>query len=275
VSVVLSLLASLTWGTADFLGGTATRRLPVGAVVAISQAFALVGVLVVALATGAYHADTRYVGWALLAAVCGVVGLSAFYSALATGTMGVVAPIAATGVVVPVVVGLAQGDRPSSLQAAGVVVAVVGVVLACGPELRGGSGGRPLLLAMLAAVGFGAVIVCVAKGAHYDTTMTLLVMRCASVALLVVAGLTGRMRLRAGKRDLPMLAAVGAGDVGANAMFAVASTEGLLSVVAVLSSLYPVVTVLLARLVHRERMKRIQDLGVAATIAGVALIAGG
>jgi len=128
---------------------------------------------------------------------------------------------------------------------------------------------------MLAAVGFGAVIVCVAKGAHYDTTMTLLVMRCASVALLVVVGLTGRMRMRAGKHDLPVLAAVGAGDVGANAMFAVASTEGLLSVVAVLSSLYPVVTVLLARLVHRERMKRIQDLGVAATIAGVALIAGG
>jgi len=275
VSVVLSLLASLTWGTSDFLGGTATRRLPVGAVVAISQAFALVGVLVVALATGAYDANTGYVGWALVAAVAGVVGLSAFYSALATGTMGVVAPIAATGVVVPVVVGLAGGDRPSGLQAAGVVVAVVGVVLASGPELRSGGGRRPLLLAALAAVGFGAVIVCVAKGAHYDTTMTLLVMRAASVALLGLAALTGRVPMRAEKRDLPLLAAIGAGDVGANAMFAVASTEGLLSVVAVLSSLYPAVTVLLARLVHGERMKRIQDLGVVAAIAGVALIAGG
>ncbi|HMC68048.1 MAG TPA: DMT family transporter, partial [Mycobacteriales bacterium] len=254
---------------------TATRRLPVGAVVAVSQTFALVGVLVVALATGAYHADTGYVGWALVAAVCGVVGLSAFYSALATGTMGVVAPIAATGVVVPVAVGLAQGDRPSALQAAGVVVAVIGVVLASGPELRSGGGGRPLLLALLAAVGFGAVIVCVAKGAQYDTTMTLLVMRMASVALLVAVGLTGRVRMNAGRRDLPLLAAVGAGDVGANAMFAVASTEGLLSVVAVLSSLYPAVTVLLARLVHGERMKRIQDVGVVAAIAGVALIAGG
>jgi drug/metabolite transporter (DMT)-like permease len=275
VSVLLSLLASLTWGTADFLGGTATRRLPVGAVVAVSQAFALVGVLVVALATGAYHADTGYVGWALVAAICGVVGLSAFYSALATGTMGVVAPIAAIGVVVPVAVGLAQGDRPSGLQAVGVVVAVVGVVLASGPELRSGGGRRPLLLAALAAVGFGAVIVCVARGARYDTTMTLLVMRMASVVLLVGVGLTGRVRMNAGRRDLPLLAAVGAGDVGANAMFAVASTEGLLSVVAVLSSLYPAVTVLLARLVHGERMKRIQDLGVVAAIAGVALIAGG
>lgn len=275
MSVLLSLLASLTWGTADFLGGTATRRLPVGAVVAVSQVFALVGVLVVALATGAYHADTGYVGWALVAAVCGVIGLSAFYSALATGTMGVVAPIAATGVVVPVVVGLAEGDRPSALQAVGVVVAVVGVVLASGPEARSGGGRRPLLLAALAAVGFGAVIVCVAKGARYDTTMTLLVMRTASVVLLVGVGLTGRVRMKAGARDLPLLAAVGAGDVGANAMFALASTQGLLSVVAVLSSLYPAVTVLLARLVHGERMNRTQDLGVVAAIAGVALIAGG
>jgi drug/metabolite transporter (DMT)-like permease len=189
--------------------------------------------------------------------------------------MGVVAPIAATGVVVPVAVGLAQGDRPSSLQAVGVVVAVVGVVLASGPELRSGGGRRPLVLAMLAAAGFGAVLVCVAKGARSDTTMTLLVMRATSVALLGAAGLTGRVRMRPEKRDLPVLAAVGAGDVGANAMFAVASTEGLLSVVAVLSSLYPAVTVLLARLVHHERMKRIQDLGVVAAIAGVALIAGG
>jgi drug/metabolite transporter (DMT)-like permease len=276
VPVLLSLLASLTWGTADFLGGTAARRLPVTAVVAVSQTFALIGVLVVALVTHAYDADTGYIGWSLVAAVCGVVGLSAFYSALAMGTMGVVAPIAATGVVVPVVVGLAQGDQPSALQAVGVVVAIVGVVLASGPELRGGAvGRRPLLLAVLAAFGFGAVIVCVAKGAHYDTTMTLLVMRCASVALLVGVGLTGRVRMNAERRDLPLLAAVGAGDVGANAMFAVASTQGLLSVVAVLSSLYPAVTVLLARLVHGERMKRLQDLGVVAAIAGVALIAGG
>jgi drug/metabolite transporter (DMT)-like permease len=275
VAVVLSLLASLTWGTSDFLGGTAARRLPVAAVVAVSQAFALAGVLVVALATGAYHADTGYVGWALVAAVCGVVGLSAFYSALAAGTMGVVAPIAAMGVFVPVVVGVAQGERPSGLQGAGVVVAVVGVVLASGPEARGRGGRRPLLLAVLAAAGFGAVIVCVAKGARSDTVMTLLVMRAASVLLLLIAGASRRVSLTTHRRDLPLLAAIGAGDVGANALFAVASTRGLLSVVAVLSSLYPAVTVLLARLVHAERLKQVQNVGIVAALAGVALIAGG
>jgi drug/metabolite transporter (DMT)-like permease len=275
VAVLLSLLASLCWGTADFLGGTASKRLPVAAVVAVSQTFALVGVLAVAVATKAYSADTGYLGWSLIAGVCGLVGLSAFYAALASGTMGVVAPIAALGVVVPVIVGLAQGDRPSALQGAGVLVAVVGVVLASGPEARGRTGRRPMLLAVLAAGGFGAVIVCVANGARSDTLMTLLVMRAASVLLLVGVGLTGRVVMSAGARDLPLLATVGAGDVGANALFAVASTRGLLSVVSVLSSLYPAVTVLLARLAHAERMTRLQNVGVAAALVGVALIAGG
>ena len=275
MAVVLSLLASLTWGTADFLGGTATRRLPVATVVAISQAFALAGVAVVAVVSSAYDAPAGYVGWALLGAGCGVVGLTAFYTALATGTMGVVAPIAALGVVVPVVVGLAQGDRPSSLQAAGVVVAVVGVVLASGPEIGSGAGRRPLLLAAVAAGGFGAVIVFVARGARSDTVMTLLVMRAASVFLMLLGAAVGGLVVRARAGDLPLLAAVGAGDVGANAMFAVASTRGLLSVVSVLSSLYPAVTVLLARLVHSERMQARQYLGVVATLTGVALIAAG
>jgi drug/metabolite transporter (DMT)-like permease len=105
--------------------------------------------------------------------------------------------------------------------------------------------------------------------------MTLLVMRAASVGLLGGAWLTGKASITARTRDLPMLAAIGAGDVGANAMFALASTRGLLSVVAVLSSLYPAVTVLLARFVHVERMKQIQNVGVLAAMAGVALIAGG
>jgi drug/metabolite transporter (DMT)-like permease len=105
--------------------------------------------------------------------------------------------------------------------------------------------------------------------------MTLLVMRAASVLLLVGVGLTGRVVMSAGARDLPLLATVGAGDVGANALFAVASTRGLLSMVSVLSSLYPAVTVLLARLAHAERMTRLQNVGVAAALVGVALIAGG
>jgi drug/metabolite transporter (DMT)-like permease len=278
MATALALLASLLWGTSDFLGGTAARRLPATAVVAVSQAIALLGLVVVALASSAFGADVGYLGWALAAAVVGVVALTCFYAALAAGTMGVVAPIAAVGVVVPVAVGIGEGDRPGLLQALGVVLAFAGVFLAAGPQ-RDESGARPsrrpLVLAAIAAAGFGGVLVCVAHGARSSTVMTLLTMRATSVALLGLLALAGRAAISAQPRDLPLLAVIGAGDVGANAAMAVASTRGLLSVVAVLSSLYPAVTVLLARLVHAERLTRVQTVGVVAALSGVALIASG
>ncbi|HET7311213.1 MAG TPA: EamA family transporter [Mycobacteriales bacterium] len=274
----LALLASLLWGTADFLGGTAARRLAATTVVAISQAFALAGLVVVALATSAFGADTGYIGWALAAAVIGVIALSCFYAALASGTMGVVAPIAAVGVIVPVAVGVGEGDRPGALQAVGVLLAFAGVFLAAGPQ-RDEDGARasrrPLVLAAVAAAGFGSVLVCVAHGARSSTVMTLLTMRATSVVLLGVLALAGRAAFTARPRDLPLLAAIGAGDVGANAAMAVASTHGLLSVVAVLSSLYPAVTVVLARIVHAERLTAVQAAGVLAALAGVSMIASG
>ena len=278
MATALALLASLLWGTADFLGGTAARRLAATAVVAVSQAFAFVGLIVVALATSAFGADTGYIGWALAAAVVGVVALSCFYAALASGTMGVVAPIAAVGVIVPVAVGIGEGDRPGLLQGIGVLLAFAGVFLAAGPQ-RDESGAavsrRPLLLAAIAAAGFGTVLVCVAHGARSSTVMTLLTMRATSVLLLGLLAVAGRAAVTAQPRDLPLLAVIGAGDVGANAAMAVASTHGLLSVVAVLSSLYPAVTVVLARVVHTERLTAVQTWGVLAALVGVSLIASG
>jgi drug/metabolite transporter (DMT)-like permease len=283
VSTALAQLASVRWGTADFLGGTAARRLAATTVVAVSQAIALLLLLGVAAGAGSFDDPAGYLGWALGAAAVGLVALVSFYAALAEGTMGVVAPIAAVGVAVPVAVGVAQGARPGALQAVGLAVAVAGVVLASGPELQSRrqhgvdsrAARRPLLLAGVAAVGFGTVLVCVAHGARSSTVMTLLVMRVTSVALLGAAAAAGRVQLGVRRSDLPILVAIGIGDVGANAAMAVASTHGLLSVVAVLSSLYPAVTVLLARGVHDERLERVQGLGVAAALAGVVLIASG
>lgn len=281
MATALALLASALWGTADFLGGTAARRLAATTVVAVSQGLALVLLVVVAATTGAFGDDPGYLGWALGAAVVGLVALTAFYAALAEGTMGVVAPIAAIGVAVPVTVGVAQGDRPGILQALGLAIAVVGVVLASGPEVRPDdnrdqrAARRPLLLAGVAAAGFGTVLVCVSHGARTSTVMTLLVMRVTSVAILVGAAAAGRVHLGVRRTDLPILLAVGLGDVGANAAMAVASQHGLLSIVAVLSSLYPAVTVLLARAVHDERLERVQEAGVVAALTGVVLIASG
>jgi drug/metabolite transporter (DMT)-like permease len=281
MAAVLALLSSLLWGSADFLGGTMSRRIRPVVVVGLSQAAGLVSVAVVAAAAGAFDDGTGYLPWAVLAGVAGVVGLISFYAALAAGTMGVVSPIAALGVVVPVLVGLVRGERPATLQLVGIALAIAGVVLASGPELSGRAGARPLVLAAVAALGFGVALLAIAEGSDTSTLMTMVGMRATSVTLLgtalVVALARGfrRAELELGRTDLALVALVGLGDVSANLTFGIASTRGLVSVVAVLGSLYPVVTVLLARALHGERLGGAQTVGVAGALAGVALIAVG
>lgn len=277
MAIFLALLSSAMWGTSDFCGGTLSRRRPAMAVVTLSSLIGVTAVAVGAAVTGKFSGGTGYIGWGLLAAVAGSVGIVAFYQALATGTMGVVAPIAALGVVVPVVVGLAQGNRPTGAHDVGIALAIIGVVLASGPELQRGadarSAARPLLLAGVAAVGFGIVFVALAHGAESSTAMTLLVMRATSAVVLTGLSLATATSLRFAWSDAPMLLVVGLFDLGANVTFAYASRHGLLAVVSVLSSLYPAVTVVLARVVHAERLARVQLVGVAGAVAGVVLIA--
>jgi drug/metabolite transporter (DMT)-like permease len=230
----------------------------------------------VVLATGA-AIDSGAVVWGLLAGLAGGTALMCFYAALAAGTMGVVAPISALGLVVPVLAGLLAGERPSVVQLAGIAIAVAGVVLASGPELSGGASPRPLLLAAAAGLGFGLTLLFIARSA--DTLPTLGMMRVASVGLLTVVLLilwrTTGATVRLTARELPALAFVGLADLGANGLYALAATSGLLSVVAVLASLYPAVTVLLAWRFGRERLARIQVVGVAAALIGVVLLAAG
>ena len=277
MAALLALLSSLLWGGSDFLGGTVSRRRPALLVVGASQLVGLLTISVVAVAVGALDAPTGYLPWAVAAGVAGLTGLVAFYAALAMGTMGVVSPIAALGVVVPVVVGLARGERPGWLQLVGIVVAIVGVVLASGPELGGRAGARPLLLAGVAAVGFGLALLFIAEGARTSTLMTLVTMRITSVVIVggLLVSLARRTPIRLAAGDLTPIAVIGVGDVAANLAFGAASTKGLVSVVAVLGSLYPVVTVLLARLLHNERLAAVQNAGVAAALGGVTLIAVG
>lgn len=276
--VALALLSSLLWGAADFLGGTATRRLPAPVVVGVSQAVALVLLVPVLMTVG----DLPERWWpGALAGLAGVVGLACFYAALAEGTMGVVAPIAATGAAVPVFVGLARGEDPSALQIAGFVVALAGVMLASGPELTGSASTRPLVLAVVSALCFGTVAVLLAEGSEGSAGAvigTLVVMRVVSVGLLGSLALVRRTAVGLTVRvagSWRLLLAVGVMDVAANAAFAFATRSGYLSVVAVLGSLYPVVTVLLARQVLGERLVRLQVIGAFGTLVGVALLSVG
>ena len=280
MSVVLALLSSVLWGGADFLGGTISRRRAAALVVGTSQLAGLVAITLVAVPAGALDSDTGYLPWAVGAGLAVLVGLVCFYAALAAGTMGVVSPVAALGVVVPVLVGLLRGERPGVLQVVGIVAAVGGVVLASGPELSGRAGARPLLLAAVAAVGFGLALLFIAEGSRTSTLMTLLVMRLTSVSVLAVALAVAlrrvdRGRLTLDRRDAALVTVVGLGDAAANLAFGLASTRGLVSVVAVLGSLYPVVTVLLAAVLHGERLRSVQTAGVVGALGGVAMIAAG
>lgn len=284
MSAVLALLSSGLWGLSDFLGGTASRRLPVSSVLGLSQLVALLLLVPVAAATGALDAPRSYLLPGVLAGAVGVTALAMFFRALSIGTMGVVAPVAALGVAVPIVAGLARGEHPSAAQLLGIAVAVVGVVLASGPELSGdGRGGlTALILALGAAAGFGLVLVLVAQGSSGDSggvVMTLLTMRLTSVLMLtcLLVGCAPRRGWDLGVRrgNLPLLAAIGIADVAANGSYAVSSRGSLVSVTAVLASLYPVVTALLAYRIHGERLRRVQVIGVTVTLAGVGLLAGG
>jgi drug/metabolite transporter (DMT)-like permease len=269
---LLALASSVVWGTSDFVAGIKAKSLAAAAVVGWSQAVALVALTLVVALTGGWHAG-GWVPWALVAGLAGPGALVSFYAALASGTMGVVAPIASMGVVVPVALGLLAGEEPSALAFAGMAVAVVGILLASGPELSGAVSVRPLLLAGIAALGFGLTLFALDRGARSSLVETLWGMRLVSVLIFVVAALV--LRTTGGVRavDLPLLGLVGLADLGANALFATASTRGLVSVASVLGSLYPIMTVLLARFVLDERLRRIQVLGVGLSAVGVALIA--
>jgi drug/metabolite transporter (DMT)-like permease len=273
VAAALALLSSVFWGGADFLGGLLSRRLPAVAVVAYSQAVGMVVMLAVVVLTGERADPSAVVGWAALAGAAGTLGLVCFYSALAGGTMGVVSPIAALGVLVPVGVGLLGGDAPSRTQLLGMVLGLAGTVAASGPELSGAAGRRSLVLAIAAGAMFGLTMVAIDGGSDASPLLTTAGMRVTSVAMFLAAALVARRWYRPAVADGPALALVGIGDAGANVLFGVASTMGMVSVVAVVGSLYPVVTVILAGLLLHERLSAAQRVGVVAALAGVGLIA--
>ncbi|MFB8757782.1 DMT family transporter [Streptomyces nigra] len=285
MTALFALATSLLWGLADFGGGVLTRRVPALTVVVVSQAIAAAVLGVIVLATGAWSEAGPRLWWAVAAGLVGPVALLCFYKALALGPMGVVSPLGTVGVAVPVGAGLFLGERPGLVQTAGIAVAVLGVVLAGGPQLRGAPvQRRAILLTLVAALGFGTVFVLVAEA---STTVTglflaLFVQRVVNVG---AGGLALYVSVRRGApalpadgfpwRSLPALAFVGLADVAANGTYVVAAHHGPVTVAAVLASLYPVVTALAARGVLRERLAGVQAAGAGLALVGTVLLAAG
>ena len=285
MTVFFALATSLLWGLADFGGGLLSRRAPALTVVVVSQVIATAVLDAIVVATGAWSEAGPRLWFAVGAGLIGPVATICFYEALALGPMGVVSPLATLSVAVPVGAGLLLGERPGPWQLAGIAVAVAGVVLAGGPQLRGAPvQRRVIMLTLVSALGFGTVFVLIAAA---STTVTglflaLFVQRMTNVvaggAALGVSAARGTAALPAGGfpwGSLPALAFVGLADVAANGTYSVAAQHGPVTVAAVLASLYPVVTALAARGFLSERLRAVQAAGAGLALVGTLLLATG
>jgi drug/metabolite transporter (DMT)-like permease len=273
-TAALALAAAVSWGVGDFFGGLKSRSLNPVAVLIVAQPIGLT-LLGIWVAVRDQGPPGSAVLWACLAAVLGTTGLIAFYLGMAAGALSIVAPIAGAGAAIPVIWGLAGGDHPSRYQELGFAAALVGIVLASferRPEAaRLAAGVGWAAIAMLA---FGAYYIPMHAASHGDFLWAAFVFRLTSTTLIAAAWLVLRPP-RARRADLTVLASIGILDTGGNVFFAAASARGLVSVVSILASLYPVVTVLLARVVLNERVHRSQELGIALALAGIVLISAG
>jgi drug/metabolite transporter (DMT)-like permease len=275
-AIVLALGASLTWGLADFFGPLQGRVLGALRALVYVQIGGLVGIALI-VAVRAKGPEDAVALLAIPAAVSGTLGLFAYYRGIAVGAISIVAPIAGVSAVLPVVVGIASGESPSPWQLAGIACALIGVFLAA--REPGRTGERKLAagvgLAMLAAIGFGGYFPFMHAAGNADFWWASLIFRMTSTGVILVAVAALRPGIRVPVRILPWLALIGLGDMFGNLLFAAASTSGLVSVTSVLASLYPIVTVVLARIVLSERVGRMQEAGIGLTLAGVLLISVG
>jgi drug/metabolite transporter (DMT)-like permease len=274
--IALALTSSLAYGVSDFLGGLKSRTLPLLSVLLVSQGTALAIIAVVVVASGA-SLPVDHLHYGVLAGIGEAIGVAALYRGLAIGTMSVVAPLGATAPVVAVGVATALGEVPSALQGAGIALAIAGVVLISIQEERpaGRRIGPSVVFGLLTALGFGGFFVGMDAASEGGVPWALAAARCTTVTIFSIAFVIRRQPLSLDTRQLPAVAAIGALVVTADSLFAVASTKGLLSVVVVLSSLYPVVTIALARFYLHERLGGMQRLGVPAALAGAVVVSVG
>jgi drug/metabolite transporter (DMT)-like permease len=277
VGSLLALLSSVLWGTADYLAGNLSKKFRALAVTGVSQFFGLIfGLVAIVVSGNVMSPSLSFDGYfipGVIAGIAGFIGLTAFYTGLATGRMGVVSPISSLSVLIPLFYALFRGERPTTLQTVGIVVAIAGAFMASGPEVKNGLPLKPLLYAVIAALGFGTALTFISIGSEVDSLHTMTSMRCASVTICLVIAVRFRTVGGFSRSHMPLLIFIGVADFLANFFLGVATTKGLVSIAMVFGSLFPIVTILLAYKFLGERLHRIQYIGIAAALCGVILIA--
>ena len=268
----LSLGAAAVWGGGDFAGGIATKRANVFGVVAVAHAFGLILMLLLAWLTGEPFPPRSSLEWGVVAGVSGAFGIAALYKALAIGRMGVVAPVASViAAILPVLVGIRTEGMPDRIQLAGFALALVSIWLVARPDGEIDSH-RGLGLAVLAGVTFGLFLVAGKEAGHHGVFWPLVAARTASTLLMLLIVAFAPRDTRSLRAALVPILLSGLLDSVANAMFIAATRHGRLDVAAVLSSLYPASTVILARVLLKERLSASQNAGIVGALASVAII---
>jgi len=273
---LLALLSSAMWGTADYFAGRLSKKHHPFAVLGFSQVLGLfVGILIVVV-SGSWQGKV----WGLdgflipgaLAGMFGYIGLACLYEGLSTGRMGVVSPISSLSTVIPLAYALITGDVLSAITLIGVVIALIGVFCASGPELSQGLPIKPLLLALGAAAGFGLALTFIAIGSQSSALLTMVSMRAATFFVTISLAIKFKTTGNFNKKDMPVIVFIGAADFIANLLLGIACTKGLVSVAMVFGSLYPIATAVLAFKFLGERLHKVQYIGIALAVAGVSII---
>ena len=275
-AILLALGTALCYGVSNFIGPFLARELPTMTVIVAGQSVALLVSALVVVLHGSPAPELDEVGAGLLAGAGNAGGLALFYAAAESGPLSIVTPIGATGAIVPVLIGIATGDNLSALSAAGIVLAIGGVALAA--RRAGGSVEeaadlrRTVILSALSAVCFGVFLWGISPASASGVFWGVMFSRLSLLTLLFAGALLTQQAFRVPAADVPKVALPGVLLFGGTLLYAAATQEGLLSVVSVIATLFPVVTVTLALLLLHERLSRVQWAGVGAALTGVVLL---
>jgi hypothetical protein len=273
---LLALLSSAMWGTADFFAGRLSKKHNPFAVLGFSQVYGLLVGIFIVVVSGSYQGKALgfdgYLIPGALAGLFGYIGLACLYEGLSTGHMGVVSPISSLSTVIPLAYALITGDVLSAITLLGVVIAIIGVFCASGPELSQGLPIKPLLLALGAAAGFGLALTFIAIGSQSSALLTMVSMRATTFFVTISLAIKFKTTGNFDKKAMPLLFFIGAADFIANLLLGIATTKGLVSVAMVFGSLYPIATAVLAYKFLHERLHKVQYVGIALAVAGVSII---
>jgi drug/metabolite transporter (DMT)-like permease len=273
-AVVYGILSAFTWGIGDFTGGLASRRSSVLGVIIISNAVGGVLMIIAAVASGQATGSWRDIGMGVAAGLVGTIGLYALYTGISRGQTGVVSPVSAViSSGLPVMIGIFLEGVPGGLTVTGLLLAIAAVWLSSRTGHTATGDRSALRLALIAGLGFGGFFIFFDQVSNGIVFWPMASSRFAASALLLLIALALREKRFPGRTDLPILLFAAVFDVGGNVFFALATQSGRLDIASILSSLFVVVTVILARLILKEQMSRAQWAGVACAVVAVMLIA--